>query len=133
VCAELINGVWGGGAKWLIEYWGPKKEKLQKDVINVMKSFMVFSLHLLSYDNRIKEDEMGDISSGNVEVRIILFWNPSKISPGEVPDWERRRKMPAVELETGLASSVNMSRTLQYYVALKLPVIGSSTVQCYVF
>jgi len=46
---------------------------LQKDVINVLKSFMVCSLHLRSYDDRIKEDEMGDVSSGNVEVRIILF------------------------------------------------------------
>jgi hypothetical protein len=88
---------------------------------------MVCSLHLRSYDDRIKEDEMGDVSSGNVEVRIILFFNPGNISPGEVADWECRTKMSAVELEIGLAPSVNISRTLQYYDALKLPVIGSST------
>jgi hypothetical protein len=36
-----------GGTKW-VQYWGPKKEKLQKVVINVMKIFMVYSLHLRS-------------------------------------------------------------------------------------
>ena len=57
-----------GGAKCRVECWGAKKEKLRKDVINVMKSFMVCSLHLSSYDDPIKEDEMGDVFSGNVEV-----------------------------------------------------------------
>lgn len=41
-----------------------------------MKSFMVCSLHLSSYDFRIKEDEMGDVSSGNVEVRNNSFLKP---------------------------------------------------------
>jgi hypothetical protein len=56
-----------------------------------------------------------------------------KISPREVADWEHRMKMSTVELEIGLTPRVNISRTLQNYVVLKLPVIGSSTVQCYVF
>ena len=33
-------------------------------------------------------------------------------------------------IRIGLALRVNLSRILQNYLALKLPVIGSSTVQC---
>jgi hypothetical protein len=44
-------------------------EKLQKDVINAMKSFMVCSLHVSYYDLRMKENEMGDVFSGHGEVR----------------------------------------------------------------
>jgi hypothetical protein len=41
-----------------------------------MKSFMVRSLHLSSYNDRIKEDEMGDVSSGNVEVKNDTILKP---------------------------------------------------------
>jgi len=72
-----------------------------------MKSLMVCSLLLSSYEDRIKENEMGDVSSGNVEVRNNSILKPCmaetawQISPGEVADWERRMKMYTVELDIG--------------------------------
>jgi len=58
-----------------------------------------------------------------------VFYNPTNPDPG-YPDRLLSRS-PIIRI--GLALRENLSRILQNKLALKLPVIESSTVQCYGF